>query len=196
MAKKEVSLDLLNQSLDRVGKREMRKSDLLEFAEDTLAHDTQKIKERTLMYQNGEIKETEINQFGFFNDGYHFGVYIELIDDNIYQINGKDVIVLPKKEDGELVRDDNGEIVYTDRCLMALKTRAGRTSVFLGLSKVDTISTEEKTNHFVLIGSITEDEYKGQKQYTLNCWQVVSIQQRGSNLKYNADYECNWSDDE
>jgi hypothetical protein len=196
MTQKEVSLDLLNQSLDRVGKREMEKDDLLEFAEDTLSHETQKIKERTKMYQDGEIKENEINQFGFYNDGYHYGVFIKLVDDNIYKIDGDDVMQLPKKKDGELERDDNGDIIYTDRCLMRLKTRAGAMSVFLGIDKVQAISNEEKTNHFVLVGGISESEYKGRKQYTLNCWQIVSVRQRGKTIQYDADYNCNWDEDE
>lgn len=210
---KEISLDLLSESLERVGKREMAKENLEEFVKSVLQHETEMLKKRTKMYSEGEIAENEINTYPFFNDGYHFGVFIHLKDENIYSLgkddNGEDLAIkqLPKKKNNEVVRDEDGNIVYTDRCYMRLKTRIGGMSVFLGINKAESL---EDDKHFVLVGGMSESyavanstEFHKQKEdgveysrtyYTLNCWQIAKVEKKGKGINIKTDYECNWSD--
>lgn len=211
----EISLDLLNDSLSRVGKKELEAEELKAFALDTLRHETKNLKERAAMCESDEIKENDINKFDFFTDKYHYGVFIQLSDDALYSVgkdkDGNDTQVkqLPKKVKGIEERDADGEIILTDRCYMRLKTRVGGMSVFLGLDKVGYLDTEKA---YVLIGGMTSshkvansDEFHKEKKkgieysntyYTFNLWQITQITKKGKAINVNTNFDCNWKKEE
>ncbi len=211
----DINLDLLNESLERVGKRELTKEDLQKFVIETLKHEINTLNERKKAYENGEIEEIEINDFPFYTDGYRSGILIKITDENIIPFRNEDgdeiqVLVLYKKDkDGQYQRDKNGNLIATDRCLMRLKTRKGFMSVFIGRSKVEELSEGE---FYVLVGGLSEqwkvansEEYHRRKQdgveylerpyYTLNVWQIAHITKSGNKVKINLP-EVNWKTEE
>jgi hypothetical protein len=214
---KQISLDLLNESLGRVGKRTLPKDELREFVMETLQHETAKLTERQELFDNGEIKENEINNFPFHTDGYHYGIYLHLTEDAIADMRGEDgetiqVRQFPKKKNGEIVYDEEGNEVMSERCLMRLKTRKGYMSCFLGLSKAEFLDTD---NHYVLVGGLTKkwlvansdssnsDNYHAEKKedvnytdrpsLTFNLWQIAQIKKKGKGISIILP-ELNWDE--
>jgi len=211
-------ITLLNQSLDLVGKRDLPKEQLEEFILKTLEHETKEITIRKEMFKNEELEnELDINNFPFFTDGYRTGIFIVLKEDNIYKFrdkNGDEIQVMQlykKDKDKQYVRDNDGELVSTGRCLMRIKARRGFMGVFIGLSKVQAI---DEDNFYVLVGGLStqykvdnaDDEYHKKKQegveytdfpsYTINVWQVGEVKRtKGGKIKIVLP-DCNWKEEE
>jgi len=216
-------LAILNQSLELVGKRELGADELRKFILDTLRHDVKEITIRTQMFKNKELdNEREINNFGFYEDGYRSGIFIQLKDENIFTLkddDGNDIQVkqLYKKDgNGDYVFDNNGEMIPTGRCYMRIKARTGFMSVFIGLSKADALDTDK---YYVLVGGLStqysvanpisdenHDKYHKKKvagieytdfpSYTLNMWQLGEIKKlKGGKVKILLP-DCNWKEDE
>lgn len=225
MSDEKISLNLLNESLDRVGKRQMEAGDLKKFVIETLKHETKMLQERKKEYDNEEISENEINNFEFYNDGYHTGIYIKLKDENIYSL-GKDkdgediqVIQMVKKDPKtkEAILDENGDEILTNRCRMKIKSRLGGVGIFLGKNKLESLESGDN-KHYVLVGGMTitnivanpksqnrEDMYHKVKEegikysgrtFTFNLWQIAEIFKKGKNLAYKVDFDCNWKEDD
>jgi hypothetical protein len=217
----DINLDLLNESLDRVGKRELPEKELRDFIVEVLKHETHNLKERKQMFVEKKIVENDINNFEYFNDGYRCGVFIKMTEDAIMtfkskdekgNINETDIKVLFKKDkQAQYMRDDKGDFIPTDRCVMRLKCRLGFTGIFLGREKAEQL---EKDESYVLVGGMslqwkvanaTEDIYHKKKEanteygdkpsYTLNLWQLGHIVLKNKKLIIELP-ACNWKPEE
>lgn len=211
-------LEILNKSLDLVGKRELSETQLEEFIKKTLKYEVKEFTNRRAMFENKEIEnEIDINNFPFYTDGYRVGVFIELSEDNIFTLRddeGNDIQVrklYKKDKDGEYVRDKDGELVATERCLMRIKARRGFMGVFIGLGKVEAM---DEDHYYVLVGGLTTQwkvantevefhkkkeagvEYTDFPSFTLNVWQIGEIRKtKGGKLKILLP-ECNWKQED
>lgn len=210
------SLQILNNNLDLVGNRELPREQLEEFIRQTLRHDVKESTIRREMFNNKELEnEMDINNFPFFTDGYHTGVFIKLVPDNIWtqrDDEGNEIQVrqLYKKKDNEYVLDDNGEKIATERCLMRIKGRRGFMGIFIGLSKVNAVN---EGNFYVFVGDLTTQykvansdndpknyhkkkeegvEYTDFPSFTMNVWQIGELKKtKGGKLKVLLP-DCNW----
>ena len=170
------------------------------------------------MYAEGKIEnETEINDFPFYEKGNRTGVCIKLLDENIIPTldnSGNEIQVrqlFKKDKNKQLIRDKNGELVSTGRCLMRIKARRGFMSVFIGLKKVEEL---DEGKYYVLTGGLTtswkvagtsgdnpEDYHKKQQKdveyessnHTLNVWQIGEIANKGGKIKILLP-DCNWKE--
>ena len=208
-------LQILNNNLELVGKRELPKDKLEEFINQTLRHDVNESKIRREMFNNKELEnEVDINNFPFYTDGYRTGIFIKLIQDNIFTMRddeGNEIQVrqLYKKDRStkEYIYDAEGELIPTGRCLMRIKGRRGFMGVFIGLSKAEAIN---EGSFYVFVGGLTtqykvansDDEYHKKKEdgveytdfpsFTINVWQIGEIKKtKGGKLRILLP-DCNW----
>lgn len=210
----EIDLSLLSESFKRVGKRLLEKDELKQFVLNTLQHEIANLKERTVQFNNKQIKEIEINEFEFFNDGYRYGIIIHMIDDNIYNASRKkDGTPVQVKRLYKYGKDGkhlivNGKKVPTKRLLMRIKSRRGSMGLFIGQNKVNYI---DKDKHYVLIGGLQtqwknketgnyEDKKKGQEyedrpNLTLNVWQIANFEKKGKGITLDIP-DLNWEKEE
>lgn len=198
-------LKLMKEAIDRSGKRYFDEDELKQFAEETIIHEIETLKERREMYKNEEISKTAINNFDFFNDGYHYGIFMEVKDDNVLPATYDDedepvyAMQLYKKKDGELVLNENGEPIAKEQLLTAWKTRKGRLGMFIGTEKYNLL-VEGEGETWIFVGGITtqyknlttgnydkvknETDKYGGESYTMNCWQIVKIKTKGKKIVY------------
>jgi len=195
-------LAILTESFARVGKRYLNTEELSKFIMDTLQHEALNLKERTKLYEKEEIIENEINTFDFFNDGYRYGVFIHLTDDNTltagYDDDNEPVKakeLFKKDRDGEFMYDDDGDKISTKRALMRFKSRMGSMGIFISLSMFKEL---EKDHYYVFVGSLQtqwkdldSNKYVKEKEdgikysdptFTLNIWQFGEIVKKGQKL--------------
>jgi hypothetical protein len=178
----DISLNLMRESIKRAGNRLLTEEELREFILATVNYESEKIKERMALYEAGDIKENEINEFEFYTDGKRHGIFIETVDENILPASKNEV-----DEDGDpllfmiLYKKDkygNKTDEPTGRILMRIKSRLGSMGIFIGQSKFEEL-IEDK--FFVLVGNI-------KKQFMNNTTQKwESESQRQKNLKYAED---------
>ncbi len=212
-------LAILNQNLDLVGNRELATKPLEDFILQVLNHEVKEAVNRREMFNNKELEnEADINNFPFYTDGYRVGVFIKLSEENIFLFRDKEgneiqVMQLYKKDkDKQFIRDEDGELVPTGRCLMRLKGRRGFMGIFIGLSKVKSM---DENLFFVLVGGLTtqwkvanteeeiyhkkkekELEYTDFPSFTLNVWQLGEVKKTKSGKIKILLPECNWKEEE
>lgn len=211
-------LQILNRSLDLVGKRELPEEQLKEFIKDCLQYEVKELEKRREMFNNKELEnEIDINNFPFYTDGYRVGIFIELNEDNIFTFRDKDgneiqVMQLYKKDKNkQLLRDKDGNLISTGRCLMRIKARRNFMGVFLGLSKAEAMDTD---HYYVLVGGLStqykvansEDDYHKKKEegveytdfpsFTINVWQLGEVVTTKSGKLKILLPECNWKTEE
>lgn len=206
-------LSLLTEAFKRVGKRTLDKDDLKEYIENVLKHEALNLRERSQMFKDKEIKENAINDFDFYNDGYRYGVFILLSDENVIKIKDKDdddklvdaKRLYKRQKDGEYATDDNGELIPTKRIMMRMKSRLGGMMTFIGESKFDMM---EQDHYYCFVGGMQiqwkdldtnkyikekkkDGNYSDLPSYTMNVWQVGHIVKKGTKIVIEMN-KCNF----
>lgn len=190
-----LNLEIFDEALERVGKREMKESDLLEFVKELLVHETTNLRERLKEFNDEKIEEKDINIFDFYSDGYHFGVLAHFNNDNLLTLERE------KQDDGSVIEvkakfvDEDGK-----RVRLVLRSRKGLMTIFTSTVWFNTINELMDTSeHFVLVGGLTtkyknsrtqewekvkskDEEYFDMENYTFNIWQVVQLVKKGKSI--------------
>ncbi len=190
-----LDLEMFDEALERVGKREMSEDGLMAFVKELLTHETTNLKERVEMFDKEEIEEKEINQFDFYSDGYHFGILAHFNNDNLLTL--------------EREKQDNGDSIevkakYVDqdgkRVRLVLRSRKGLVTIFTStvwFMKLNELM--ETSEHFVLVGGLQtkfknsrtqewekvkqeNEEYYEMENYTFNLWQLVHLIKKGKTI--------------
>jgi len=190
-----LDLEIFEEALERVGKREMTEPKLLEFVKDVVVHETTNLKERLALFNEEKIEENEVNAFEFFSDGYHFGILAHFNNDNLLTLERE------KQEDGSII-EVKAKFVDTDgkRVRLVLRSRKGLVTIFTSTAWFNTINElTDNSEHFVLVGSLATkyknsrtqkwekvkeegEEYFEMENYTFNIWQVVQLLKKGKSI--------------
>lgn len=190
MKLKNLDLKIIKEAIERVGKRELKEEPLLLFAKECVLHELAGLNHRTLMWENDEIDEDEINNFDFYEEkGYRYGILHEFNEENLLTLERE-----KDEETGEIVEtkakvvDEAGKLVR-----IVLITRAGWVTVFLSTNWFNTINdASDKSDTFIFVGGLVtkyknlttgdydkvkdaDDEYAEFKNYTFNLWQLVQL---------------------
>lgn len=192
-----LDIGIIEDALDRVGKRELPEEELLEFAKECLLYEKKMLNKRTKMFSDDEIEEKEINQFDFHNDdGYRYGVWVKFNNDSLLTLERE------KDDDGNIIEIKAKPVdVDGKRIRLVIGTRKGLMTVFLGMDWFDIINDLlDKSEDFVLVGGLTikwknrrtqewtetkeeKEEYYEREGYTYNLWQFVQIIKTGKGVK-------------
>ena len=190
MKLKNIDLKIVKEALERVGKRELKEDALLQFAAETVKHEIGGLNHRTLMWENDEIDEDQINEFDLYNEkDYRTGILHEFDQDNLLTLERE-----KDEESGEIVEikaktvGEDGKLVR-----IVLITRLGWITMFLSTNWFNTINdASDKSTAFIFVGSLStkyknlttgeydkvkdeEDEYAEFNNYTFNLWQLVQL---------------------
>lgn len=187
---KNVDLSVIKEAIERVGKRELKEEALLLFAKEAVIYELAGLSNRTLMWENEEIDESEINDFDFYNEkGYRFGILQEFNEENLLTLERE------KDEETDEITEVKAKMVGENGKLVriVLITRAGWVTMFLSTNWFNTINdATDKSDTFVFIGGLVtkyknlttgnydrvkdeDDEYAEFKNFTFNLWQLVQV---------------------
>jgi len=187
---KNLDLNIVKEALERVGKRELKEEALLLFAKETVLHELTGLNHRTILWENDEIDEEEINNFDFYNEKvYRYGI--------LHEFNEENLVTLEREKD-----EETGEITETKAKLVdeagklvriVLITRLGWVTMFLSTNWFNTINeVSDKSDNFIFVGGLStkyknisagtydkvkneDDEYSEFANYTFNIWQLVQL---------------------
>ena len=190
MKLKNLDLSVIKEAIERVGKRELKEEALLLFAKEAVIYELAGLNQRTLMWENDEIDEDQINNFDFYNEkGYRYGILQEFNEENLLTLERE------KDEETDEITEIKAKLVGENGKLVriVLVTRAGWVTMFLSTNWFNTINeAADKSDTFVFIGGLVtkyknlttgnydrvkdeDDEYAEFKNFTFNLWQLVQI---------------------
>ena len=162
MSSEKIDLSLISSSLKRVGKNELPVEELKDFVMETLKYESMMLSEREAMVTEGELKESEINNFDFYTNEHQTGVLIQLTEEHMYSVSIKDGkpvyarTLFKKDKDGEFLEDEDGNKIPTGRVFMRLKSRRGGMGLFISTPKFEEL---DKEGYVVLVGKL-QTQYK------------------------------------
>lgn len=216
---KNINLGLI-KSQAKGKKTDLDRDDLEKFILDTLTYESINAEARQKLYDEGEIKEKNINDFDFYTEDGLTGIIVHLIKNNMLFVSyndGDPLFILEmykkNKKTKDFITDEDGEKILTNQVLLKIQSRKGPVSLFISRSKaLEIIEVDGRV--FVLTGRIqakyfnldtkkyvTEQKedvnYGDYESYTLNVQQIGEVQ-----MKANGDIkgiflpEVNWKKEE